>query len=450
MSYDELSDQIIKRICDCGWRAYLTGGAVRDSFMNLEPDDYDIVTDATPEELTLIFPERKVRTVGASFLVTLVDDIEVATYRSDKNYKPGRSNCVTEVCKTLDEDLQRRDFTFNAMAVCPYTGEVVDPFNGRKDLERKVVKFVGDPNLRIYEDYLRMIRAARFACLIEGNLDQTAFIAISKNKDLVKQISHERIRLEFLKVMKYKKPSIFFDILHETGILKILLPELDVMYGHTGGRHHAETLDVHFKTTGDSLSPKNKVFRFIGYLHDIGKVPAYTFNEDLTFINHENLGSFMIEKIFKKYKFIIKETEFAKGIVLMHLRSVEVKSKDSKIRKLLKDFSENKITWKDWLRLRIADRNANFSKENYSLKDIKDICLKIHRSKTWKRDFSIRDLDISGHDIMNNFDLTPGPQVGYILKKLFEIVIDNPTMNTREKLLELVKENKGWVQSSTN
>ena len=144
-TYQDKSDEIIQRICECGWSAYLCGGAVRDHFLEVEAHDYDLVTDATPDILKQIFPDRKVNLVGANFLVTLIDDIEVSTYRSDKNFENGRHNCITSVCSTLQEDLERRDFTFNAMAVCPYLGEVIDPFHGKKDLENKLVKFVGNP-----------------------------------------------------------------------------------------------------------------------------------------------------------------------------------------------------------------------------------------------------------------------------------------------------------------
>ena len=207
----DISDKIIQRICECGWSAYLCGGAVRDIFIDLEPQDYDIVTNALPEDLAHIFPDRKVNLVGASFLVTLVDNI----------------------------------------------GEVVDRFNGRTDLENKVVRFVGNPSDRIYEDYLRMMRAARFACLIEGELDKQTFDAIKDNKHLIKKVSPERIRMELLKSMKYNKPHIFFDVLHYTGLLEIILPEMEAMYNHTGGNYHAETLDIHAKLTGNFLSPKD-------------------------------------------------------------------------------------------------------------------------------------------------------------------------------------------------
>jgi tRNA nucleotidyltransferase (CCA-adding enzyme) len=445
-SYEEVSDQIIKRICECGWKAYLCGGAVRDNFLDVDPHDYDIVTDATPDELEKIFPDRKVKTVGANFLVTLVDNIEVSTYRSDKNYAPGRQNCITSVCKTLDEDLARRDFTFNALAVCPYSGEVIDPFNGRDDLNNRIVKFVGFPSERINEDYLRMLRAARFACLIEGSLDRAAFNAICNHKYLVRKISPERIRIELLKVMEYKRPSIFFDILHDTGILKILFPELDDMYEHTGGIHHSETLDVHFKITGDALSPKDQMLRLIGYFHDIGKPVAYPANED--FVNHELLGAFMIKNIFTKYKFTNKEIDRAEKLVQFHMRSFDSLTSGKAVRRLLRVFAENNVNWKDWLKLKVADKRANLAKEQYKREHIKKIALKIHKSKKAPESaFSVKDLKISGYDVMETLNIKPGNLIGAILKILFERVLDEPELNDKDKLLEILRSEE-WVKEA--
>jgi len=431
------SNEIIKRICDCGYKAYLTGGAVRDEFLDVTPSDFDIVTDATPEELQLIFVDKKVKSFGASFLVTSVDGIDVATYRSDRNSGPGRQNCISTECKTLEEDLSRRDFTFNAFAICPYTGEIVDPFNGRKDLENKTLRFVGDPNQRIYEDYLRMIRAARFACLIEGRVDTAAFNAIRRNKELVKEISPERIRMELLKVMKYRRPSIFFDILHHTGILEIILPDFDKMYGHTGGKYHNETLDEHAKLTGDNLSNKFPLLRLVGYLHDIGKPVTY---DGENFINHEKVGSQLIKEIFNQYRFSKDETSFAKYLVKLHMRSLDYLPSEKSVRRLLKKFDENHISWKHWLRLKIADKKANLAIDDYTRDAIKIICLKIQNAKNESKSggFKVTDLEINGNDVINTLQIQPGPKVGSILKDLLEIVIDNPELNTKDSLNKIL------------
>lgn len=444
MNEEERSNQIIQRICECGWNAYLCGGAVRDLFMSFDPNDFDIVTDATPQELEIIFKDQKVKTVGASFLVTLINGVEVSTYRSDRNVGPGRENCITKVCKTLDEDLSRRDFTINSIAVCPYSGDVVDPFNGRKDLERKTIKFVGNPDDRIYEDYVRMLRAARFACLINGSLDNDTKEAIKRNKEYVSLIAPERIRREILKAMKYKKPSIFFDILYETGILKIILPELEKLYRAPGGVHHNETLYEHSMIAGDSLSSKDPVLRLIGYLHDIGKPTSWIISEEENFINHENFGMSIIDKIFQRYKFTNKENERAKGLTKLHMRSIDSFNTGKSTRRFLKRCSDFNINWKDWLKLKIADNKANLKRDNYSRKKINDIVLSIYKARHQSEsgEFKITDLDINGLIIMKEFNLSPGPVIGSILKKLLEIVLDDPSLNNQEILIEQIKMEK--------
>ena len=439
-NYEEISDQIIKRICECGWNAYLVGGAVRDEFLGIKANDYDLVTNALPEELEKIFPDRRVKMFGASFLVTSIDDIEVSTYRSDKNNGANRHNCQTTACCTLDEDLARRDFTFNSLAVCPYTGEVIDPFNGKDDLEKRIVRFVGDPNQRIYEDYVRMIRAARFACLIEGKLDSETFHAIFNNRHHVKEISPERVRLELLKAMKYRRPSIFFDILYETRILEIILPEMHNTYEHDGGRFHSETIDMHLKIAGDNLSNKDQLLRFVGYLHDIGKPVAYNLIKDGAFIDHDKIGADMIKAIFKRYKFSAKETERAKNLVLFHMRSFDSFTTDKAIRRFIKKLDSYDVSFKDWLKLKIADNKANLSRENYSKQQIKDFVLKVHNSRklTTSGGFKVKDLVIDGHDVMEVLGIEPGKEVGEVLNKLLDLVLDDPSLNERETLIKLI------------
>ena len=447
-------EEIVNIICENGFDAYICGGAVRDIFLGLDPQDYDIVTNAKPDELASIFPDRKVDLVGASFLVTLIDQIEVATYRTDTNCGPNRFNCKTEVCETLKEDLFRRDFTFNAMAVCPYTGDLIDYFHGRKDLEKKVVKFVGEPCDRIYEDYLRMIRAARFACLIEGSLENKTFEAIKEKRELVKSIAPERIRAEILKTMCYKKPSIFFDMLHETGILEIILPEFEALYGHTGGQYHGEDLDEHCKMTGDSMSPKDPILRLAGYLHDIGKPLAYYQNEGKNFVDHEFIGKDLAEDILDRLKFSNDEIKRISYLIRYHMRTMPNEMTSKAVRRMIKKFTDRNVNWKDWIKLRVADHNSNLKGEKYPKAIVRNAVLKIHSATTITESggFKITDLNINGRDIMELLNIGPGPQVGEVLKELLYMVIDDPTLNAKEILTNIVKrgEYNGFISRQIN
>jgi putative nucleotidyltransferase with HDIG domain len=441
MSKEHIIEQIINRIVNCGFEVHLCGGAVRDKILGHEPEDYDITTNSTPKELELMFHDRTVKKYGVSFLVTNIDGIDVATYRTEYNVGPGRFNAKTKPCKTLEEDLSRRDFTFNALAVNPKTGEVIDLFNGIQDLKNKVVRFIGEPEDRIFDDELRMIRAARFASLIEGTLEEQTFKAICKNKKLVLQIAPERIRMELLKVMKYPKPHIFFDVLWQTGILKLILPEFDALYGHTGGPHHGETLDQHAFMTGDSLSPKDPVFRLIGYLHDIGKPVAFN-PETESFYGHAEDGAEMIEAVFERLKFPKSDTKRAWGIVRSHMRTIGKRSTDKAVRRTLKVFSDRGVTFKDWLRLKIADKNANLIRDNYTKDQIRTIVMKVRNAQIEKKKigFDVTDLDINGHNVMEVLEVGPGKIIGDILNSLTNIVIDNPEKNEKELLIKVVKE----------
>ena len=429
-------EEIIKRICEAGKKAYLVGGAVRDEFLGIDATDYDVVTNALPSELETIFPDRNVKMFGYSFLVTSIDGVEVATYRTDKNFAPGRNNCITEACKTLDEDLSRRDFTFNSLAVCPYTGDVIDPFNGMKDLKNKVVKFVSNPEKRIHEDYLRMIRAARFTCLIEGSLHPDTFDAICNNKVLVNKISPERVGMELLKVMKYKRPSIFFDVLFKTGILEIIMPEFHRLYGSPGGKYHAETLDQHCLLAGDSLPNTDPILRLAGYFHDIGKAAVY---DGAAFIDHEKVGAEITGDIMKRLKFKSRDIQRVINLVNMHMRSINDLTTRKSVRKFLRHLTDNNVCFKDFVRLKVADKKANLAKKYFS-GYIQPLVMKVYEcKKITPPTFGIKDLAINGFDIMNTLNINPGKKVGDILNLLFERVIDDPKRNNREELINTLK-----------
>lgn len=434
------AEDIVQKLCECGFEAYIVGGAVRDMLLNKDPEDEDIVTNASPEEISTLFVDEKIDLVGANFLVTLVNGIEVSTYRKDKNIGPDRRNCEVTKCETLLEDLHKRDFTINAIATCPYTGEIIDPFNGQKDLENKVIKFVGDPNKRIYEDYIRMLRAARFCALIEGTIEENSLNALRFHNYKIQYVAPERVRLEIMKVMGYRKPSIFFDILYKSGILFYLIPDLCKMYGHDGGKYHKETLDEHFKMTGDFLKPDDKILRLTGYLHDIGKPIAYSISDGQDFVGHEKYGSTLLKSVLKTFKFTNKEVEKICGLTRFHMRSLSGDIGPKAIRKMLREFNENDIDFNDWLRLKVADRRANLNNPDYTEEEIKGFMTKIMDALSYEnKAFSVKDLNINGNDVMKLTGLSPCKKVGDILNHLLDLVTEDPEINTNEKLSEIVK-----------
>jgi tRNA nucleotidyltransferase (CCA-adding enzyme) len=426
MTNEETATEIVRCLCEEGWDAYIAGGAARDILAGDVPLDYDVVTEAPYEVVKKLFSDRRVSLVGASFKVCIVDGIEVATYRKDSYFGLSAKNCQVLEAENIREDLARRDLTINSLAFCPYTGDIVDDYGGIDDLRNRIIRFTGDPKQRIYEDPCRILRACRFRAKIEGQFDPETFQAMKTYSHMVREyVAPERIRLEILKAMKCRKPSLFFDGLHEIGILDHVFPSLNACYDHEGGDYHGEIIDEHAKIVGNDLSPRNPLLRLAGFLHECGKPPAMNKSETgkVSFVGHEQAGADLVAVELRKLKFSVREISYIKGLVFHHMRSFETLTTPSAVRKMLKAFREDGVNWKDWIQLRIADRKGNTKKADYHRFQIKDIVLAIH--KELKPAFapavlSIKDLAVRGDDVMKALGLKPGPEVGRILKALMD------------------------------
>jgi tRNA nucleotidyltransferase (CCA-adding enzyme) len=429
--------EIVQCLCQEGFEAYIAGGCVRDEFLESPVNDYDIVTSCPSHLIPIIFNNRRISHHGASFKVYTIDHIEVATYRTDQCLSSKAKEHICSEANSIYEDLARRDLTINSMAYCPYTGEVIDVYDGRKDLNNQIIRFTGNPVDRIREDPCRILRACRFLAKVEGTIDPISFRAMLDNAYLIPEfVAPERIRIEILKAMKYKYASLFFSALLCIDALKYVLPSLNNLHDVEGGKFHRENVWEHSMLTGDKLSTKNPLLKLAGYLHDIGKF--YTYNPtDRSFIEHEKYSYDWIIEDLTRLKFSSDEIKIVSNLAKFHMRSFE--SRDKSLRKMLSIFKDRNVNWKDWLRLKIADRKANVGKPPYTREEIKDICLSVHKQLNSKTPFSIKDLAISGKDVMDTLNIKPGPEVGIILKELLRIVLDDPELNTRENLLcELV------------
>lgn len=434
---------IVRCLCEEGWEAYIVGGAARDLLNGETPDDYDVVTQAPYEIVRELFKNQKISYVDASFKICIVDGIEVSTYRRDTCFGLLETDCEIKKAKTIREDLARRDLTINALAFCPYNGQIIDEFGGLDDLQNCIIRFTGNPDDRISEDPCRILRACRFLAKMKGRFDSLTLKALKKHCHLVKEnIAPERMRLEILKALKYQKPSLFFDALHEIGSLRYLSPAFEDCYGHDGGHYHNETIDEHIKLVGDSLSARRPLLRLAGYFHDHGKPSTAAIkNEKLSFIRHASVGEHIVETELKRLRFGLKEIAYVKALIKHHMLSFEHTDRPVVIRRILKGFKEDGIDWKDWIQLRIADRKENLEKRNYDCGQIKNMVLNIRdqlKPSSKSAALSIRDLAVNGRDIMKTLNIKPGPEVGRILNQLLEYVIDHPELNTREKLLQQV------------
>lgn len=439
-----------------GFEAYLVGGAVRDIFLGKEASDWDIATNATPEQVSQLY--KKVIPTGISHgTVTVLyknEKIEVTTFRTEADYSDGRHPDKIEYAATIEEDLSRRDFTMNAIALSLADGKIVDPFEGQIDIKNKIIRTCGNPDERFNEDGLRPIRAIRFASQLNFDIEEKTLEAIPKAINRTAQISIERFHDEFIKLLKSEKPSVGLKLLENTGLLKLFIPELAQCRGITQaddrGYHQFDILD-HLFYACDGAPKDNLIVRLAALFHDIGKVDARQVKIEkdsqgnkyqiINFFNHENYSYKKTEIILKRLKFsneIIKNTLH---LILNHMFHYEPNWSNAAIRRLIMRVGiEN---FDNLFDLRIADA---YGKNNCppqlsgtpwsdNLIELKN---RIHEEITKNNALSLKDLKINGQDLIG-LGIPKGKIIGVILNELFETVTDDPLMNDKEKLLNIVK-----------
>ena len=426
---------IVRRLCDNNCDTYIVGGGIRDMLLGNNPDDYDVVTEATPDKVLELFKDCKVKQVGKSFGVILVEGYEVATFRHDR-YKD--SKCIVSFADTIHEDLGRRDLTVNAMAFCELTGELIDDHGGREDLEKRIIKFVGDPHERINEDPCRILRACRFKAKIDGTFDLDTFSALNIAvvwHEKLKEVAPERIRLEILKAMKIPKASIFFEALHEIGALEYILQSLATCWGHEHGAHHKENVWEHCMYAGDSITTDDPILKLTGYLHDVGKPAAF---KDGKFILHEVLGRDLIQDELKKLTFTSDEIHRICGLVRLHMNSIQ-KMRPKAIRKLLKKFDERGVVIDDFIVLRKADRKANIAREDFTPEEWIAMEQQLRQEIVEEKPFNIHSLAFKGGDVIKEFSLKPGPMIGKLQEMMLDYIIEvGQEFNTYTELRTVV------------
>lgn len=438
--------EIVLKLQDLGYESYFVGGYVRDMILNVPCKDIDIATNAEPNQLINIFKDQEIKTIGKSFLVTFINGIEVATFRTD-NYKGLNDKDVEiKVSKSAEEDAKRRDFTINSIFYDPISKKIIDYVDGQKDLKNKIIRFTGNASNRIWEDPNRIIRACRFLAKIDGVFSIETFEALFKYSNYVKFIKPERIRLEIMKAMKIKKASLFFESLHTIDVLKYILPSLSNSYNHPGGPYHLENVFEHCMMSGDHASTKNELIKFAAYLHDIGKPISSRINpqtNNIWFQGHEKTGSTVIKKELEYLKFSNEEINLISGLILLHMRISNERLQPKSIRRTLKMLNDMNINYRSLLRVSICDKMGNLkSNKKYKLKNVYDLVKKF-KTEIERKDSANKysDLKINGNDVMEITGLTPGKEVGNILKNLLEMVIDQPELNNKESLLDLIKQN---------
>jgi tRNA nucleotidyltransferase (CCA-adding enzyme) len=470
------------------FEAYLVGGCVRDLLINNKPKDWDIATNAKPSEIQKIFPdtvyENKFGTVGVKIKEDdeTIDIVEITTYRIESKYSDKRRPDSVKFAKTLKEDLERRDFTVNALAmfhvkhsrenkktrkqenrnlkindnvsrktsskdtnsklsgknqITDNNYQITDLFNGQKDLKNKLIRAVGDPNERFNEDALRMMRAIRFAVVLGWKIEPKTLKAIRNNAKLIKKIANERIHDEFIKILQSETPEEGILLLRNAKLLQYIIPELELGVGMNQNKHHTYTIFKHLIMSLKHCPSKDYRVRLAALFHDIAKPQTKRGQGiDATFYNHDIVGAKIAKKIMKRMAFSGQDIEKVTHLVKNHMFYYNVGDvSEAGIRRLVKKVGKENM--KDLMDLRISDRLGSGvpKAKPYKLRHLEYLIDKVSKDP-----ISVKSLKVSGETLIKDLKMSPSPKFGAILDCLLAEVIENPKNNTKTYLKKRAKE----------
>lgn len=429
-------EDIIERIEAAGFEAYAVGGCVRDSVLGREPDDWDITTSAKPEEVKRLF-DRTVDTGIQHGTVTVMlgrEGFEVTTYRIDGKYEDSRHPKDVTFTASLKEDLKRRDFTINAMA---YNGKdgLIDLYGGIRDIERGLIRCVGDAGERFTEDALRMMRAVRFSAQLGYTIEENTKAAIKELAPTIQRISAERIQVELVKLMISDHPD-YIRTAYETGITEQIFPEFDIcMKTGQNNPHHCYSVGEHILHTL-SYVEADKVLRLGMLFHDVGKPETLTVDEQGITHNHGHaaVGEEMTARIMKRLKFDNDTSNKVRKIVLYHDRKIENNKKS--VRRAINQVGEDIFPLLFSVKYADIMAQSSYQREEKlrDLEKLKDIYEDIVANKDC---LSLKDLAVTGGDLIAA-GMKPGREIGRTLQKLLEVVLEKPECNRKEYLLSLL------------
>ena len=423
-----------------GFKAFLVGGCVRDLIIGKKPKDWDITTNGKPEQIEKLFPktvyENKFGTVAVitESLDETLKVVEVTPFRLEAKYSDFRHPDSVTFADKLEDDLARRDFTVNAIAIGT-GGEVVDPHDGQKDLKNKVIRAVGNPLERFHEDALRMLRAIRLAGELGFEIEKETQEAIKKTAKFLAEISAERIRDEFVKIVMSQSPMKGILLLEETGLLEFVIPELREGIGTKQNKDHIYDVWEHSLRAAEHGAKKGWPLetRLAALFHDIAKPRTREYvqeKKDFTFYGHDVVGAKMTQKILERLRFSRKETEIVSKLVRYHMFFSDVeKITLSAVRRLLVKVGKENI----WILMNVrnCDRiGMGRPKESpYRLRKYESMIEEVMRDP-----ISVGMLKINGGRIIEITGEKPGPRIGFILHALLEEVLEDPDLNTEEHL----------------
>ncbi len=443
-----------------GFEVYLVGGAVRDILLGKKASDWDLTTNAHPEDVVRMF--KKVIPTGIKHGTVTVHflghEIEVTTYRADNGYSDGRHPDSITFATTIEEDLSRRDFTMNAIAASLSDGSIKDPFDGQGDIKKKIIRTVGKAHDRFMEDGLRPVRALRFSAQLGFVIEKDTYSAIlepeiQKN---IASISIERFRDEFEKMLKAPKPSIGLTFMQETGVLKTFIPELDlgrgVIQADCRGFHIFDVFE-HNIYACDGAPKDNLTVRISALFHDVGKVQARTVEkipnpqipgemlEIIHFHKHEIYSAEITRKIMTRLRFPNKLIDEVCHLIEHHMFYFEQNWSDAAVRRFIVRIGMENI--ENLFELRLADsygqRKIPINANSPSLRNVNELRERIQKVEKEKSALSLKSLKVNGNDLIK-LGIEPGKRIGLVLEELFQTVLDDPQMNDKQKLLKVAQE----------
>ena len=455
-----------------GFKAYLVGGAVRDMLMKVPPHDWDIATNATPQDVIKLF--KFVVPTGIEHGTVTVHfkgtEIEVTTFRTEAGYSDGRHPDSINYAATIEEDLARRDFTMNAIAASLEDGQLVDPYGGQEDIKKKLIRTVGLAHERFMEDGLRPVRALRFASKLGFSIEKDTYSEIFKEEIQKKalSISIERFRDEFEKILKSPLPSVGLKLLEETGLLALFIPEFSVCRGCVQSDYRAfhkfDVLDHLFYACDGAPSSKLNV-RLAALFHDIGKPAAKRLVretvldgekkdgstkeiETVTFYNHEALGEKITRSLMIRLKFSNEMINNVCHLVKEHMFHYEANWSDAAVRRFIMRVQPECM--EDLYDLRLADMYGMYNEKvdlrySASIELLLELKERVQKELDKNSAISLKSLAVNGRDLMEA-GIPAGKELGRILNELLNCVVEDPEMNDKPKLLEVANRLSGQAR----
>lgn len=431
-NFNEVEIKILNKLNKCG-KGYIVGGAIRDILLELKPKDVDFATNLSYETLKTLFSEYTPKETGKSFGVLRIRinniDYEIAKFREDIYGKEKKVSFVDEI----KNDLARRDFTINAMAYNQKEG-IIDLYNGQKDIENRIINFIGNAEERIIEDPLRVLRAFRFMSRLNFSLSENTIEAIKKQKDLLKNIPEERITMEFSKLLLGENIKNTLTLMKDTGVLELIIPEFKATYDFNQcNPHHNLDLFNHIINVVSKV-PADLELRYSALLHDIAKPIVQTFDEKgiAHYKTHEIVGADMARDILTRLKLPVKLIDTVAEIIKKHMVLYKDIT-DKKFNKLLSEMGYDNL-WR-LIEHSIAD---NSSKNNEVVSTENDLHERLKRAVEKQMQITVNDLAVNGKDLIE-LGFT-GKEVGEIKKELLDKYLSEEIQNNKEEMMEYVKE----------